>query len=317
MFRKHLRLPEVTTQPPVEHIKRRLRLVVWDHVATSVELQEGKVAAGLDLTNSLAIAIELEVLHLGLVVGLGTRPLKRLSPSLVTEPVADVVSITSVDEYRDLLEDTRDNAVEGLHPVALKKEVAVDIKVAGLVVGDLSTDSLHNLLVIEVCLYPVKLIVAERVAATWLADIVDVLASALVGTDHGIVAVDGSGYTRPNGLGIVAVLNEASATGVGIVHGLALRLVEHSGPATLTAGHGTVVLVLSKTVGQTVSDENRLEVDVAVLVGQNLRGKDGDVVTSVRLARDVEALVGVLGELLEEEGEQGVDVLAGSDSIAH
>ena len=193
--------------------------------------------------------------------------------------------------------------MEGLHPVTLEQEVAVNVEVARLVAGDLGTDSLHDLLLVEVALNPLKLVVAERVAAAWLADVVDVLASALVRTNHGVVAVDGSGNTGPDRLRVVAVLNEAGAAGVGVVHSLALRLVKNGRPATLTAGHGTVVLVLSKTISQTVTDENGLKVDVALLVGKDLGGKDRDVVTSIRLARDVEALVRVLGELLEEEGE--------------
>ena len=76
------------------------------------------------------------------------------------------------------------------------------------------------------------------------------------------------------------------------------------------------MLVLSKTVGQTVTDEDGLEVDVALLVRKNLRSEDGNVVASVALAGDVEVLLGVLGELLEEEGEEGVDVLASSDGVA-
>lgn len=48
---------------------------------------------------------------------------------------------------------------------------------------------------------------------------------------------------------------------------------------------------------------------------KDLGGEDGNVVTSVGLARDVERLASVLGELLEEEGQQSVDVLAGSDSV--
>ena len=242
---------------------------------------EGEVTAGLDLTNSLAVTVDLEVLHLSLLVVLGTRPLKRLSPGLVAEPVADVVGITSVDQDGDLLKDTGNDAVERLHPVTLEKEVTVDVEVARLVVGDLSADGLHDLLLVKVALYPVKLIVAKRVAATRLANIVDVLASALVRTNHSVVAVDGCRHARPDRLGVVAVLNEAGATRVGVVHRLALRLIKNGGPATLTAGHGTVVLVLSKAICQTVTDEDGLEVDVAVLVGQNLRGKDGDVVSGV------------------------------------
>lgn len=36
---------------------------------------------------------------------------------------------------------------------------------------------------------------------------------------------------------------------------------------------------------------------------------------SIALSRDVEILMRVLGELLEEEGEEGVDVLASSDGV--
>lgn len=60
---KHLRLPEVTGQPPVDHLKGSLGLVIGDHVATSVQPHESKVATRLDLTNLLAITINLEVLH--------------------------------------------------------------------------------------------------------------------------------------------------------------------------------------------------------------------------------------------------------------
>ncbi len=36
----------------------------------------------------------------------------------------------------------------------------------------------------------------------------------------------------------------------------------------------------------------------------------------IRLASDVEVLLGVLGELVEEEGQEGVDVLAGGNRVA-
>lgn len=37
---------------------------------------------------------------------------------------------------------------------------------------------------------------------------------------------------------------------------------------------------------------------------------------SVGFTSNVEVLLGILGELLEEEGEQGVNVLAGGDRVA-
>jgi hypothetical protein len=51
-------------------------------------------------------------------------------------------------------------------------------------------------------------------------------------------------------------------------------------------------------------------------VGENLGSEDWDVVAGIRLARNVEILGGILGELLEEEGEQGIDILAGGDGVA-
>ena len=313
----HLRLPKVTGQPPIDHLERSLRLVVGDHVATSVQPHEGEVAARLDLTNLLAITVNLEVFHLSLLVLLLAGPLKSLSPGLVAEPVADVVGITGVDKNRDFLENTGNNTVERLHPVTTEEEVAIDVEVARFVVANLSADGLHDLLLVQVALNPVKLIVAKAVTAARLANIVDVLASALVGTNHSVIAVDGSRNTAPDGLGVVAVLNQAGAAGQGVVHGAAGTLIENSGPATLTTGHRAVIRVLGETIGKTIANENRLEVDIALLVRQNLRGEDRDVVACVRLARDVEALLRVLGELLEEEGEQGVDVLASGNGVAH
>jgi len=285
-------------------------------VAGGVQTHEGKVAGALDGANLAVVAEELEVIERRLLVVLVAGPLKRVGPGKVAEPVADEVGVTSVDQDGDLLEDTGDKAVEGLHPVTLEEEVAVDVHVAGVVLADLCTESLHDIGAVQILLDPLKLVVAEIAARALGADIVRVLTSALVRTDHGVVAVNAGGHARPNALAVVARLDELLAARERVVHSLALLLIEHSGPATITAGHWAVVLVLSKAVGQTVADQDRLEVDIALLVRQNLRSEDGDVVTSVALAGDVEVLLGVLRELLEEEGEESIDVLAGSNGVA-
>lgn len=51
-------------------------------------------------------------------------------------------------------------------------------------------------------------------------------------------------------------------------------------------------------------------------MGENLGSKDRDIVASIGLASDVEVLLGILRELFEEQGQQGIDVLASSYSIA-
>lgn len=285
-------------------------------MAGSVQTHESQVAGALDGADLAAVSEELEVVKRCFLVVLVAGPLELVGPGEVAKPVADEVGVTGVDQDGDLLKDAGNETVEGLHPVTLEEEVAVDVHVAGGVGADLGAEGLHNVVAVEVLLDPLELIVAEVAAGALGADVVGVLAGALVGTDHGVVTVDASGHARPDALAVVARLNELLAAGKGVVHSLALLLVKNSGPAAITASHGAVVLVLSKTVGEPVANKDRLQVDVALLVRQNLRGEDGDVVTSVALARDVEVLLGVLRELLEEEGEESVDVLASRDGVA-
>ena len=52
-------------------------------------------------------------------------------------------------------------------------------------------------------------------------------------------------------------------------------------------------------------------------MGEDLGGEDRDVVASIGLSSDVKILLGVLWELLEEESQKGVDILAGCDGVGH
>jgi hypothetical protein len=309
-------LEPLTAEPAVEEVRRCLGLVHGNHVASTVDLHEGEVAAGLDL--AVLLAGVLKRLEVSMAEILLARPLKLIGPGLVSEPVADEVSITSVDKNGDLVENIGDELVVGLHPVTGKEEVSVDVHVAAVVAADLGTESLLDLFTVQVIGDVAEARVAEvRAVLTLASNVVNVLASALVRAHHGVIAVDAGRNTRPGTAGLVTALNQRLASRKSVVHGLTLAVAQHGGVATLTTGHGAVVLVLSVTVGKTVTNENTLEVDVAVIVGEDLVGKDGDVVASVRLSSNVEILLGVLGELVEEEGEKGVDVLAGSDSVAH
>lgn len=69
-------------------------------------------------------------------------------------------------------------------------------------------------------------------------------------------------------------------------------------------------------VSQTVADQNRLEVDVAILVREDFRGEDRNVVAGVAFTSDVKVLPGILRELLEEQRQQRIDVLTGSGGVA-
>lgn len=118
-------------------------------MAGSVDLDEGEVPGGLDL--AVLLTVSLEGRQLGALEVLVAGPVQLVGPSLVTEPVADEVGITGIDEDRDLLEQARNEQVEGLHPVALEKEVTVDVEVAAVVAVDsLDAEGFHDVLLVEV-----------------------------------------------------------------------------------------------------------------------------------------------------------------------
>lgn len=313
-------LEPLATQPAVEELQAGFGLVHGDHVATSVETHEGEVTVGLDLANPLAsvlLVLNDEVAELKRGVLLLARPLKSLGPGLVTEPVADEVSVTSVDEDGDLLEETGHQTVVGLHPVTVEKEVAVDVKVAAVIATNLGAQCLKDIRLVEVISNVAQARVAQvRAVLALAADIIDVLASLLVGSKKSVVAVNGSGNAHPGALAVVARLDQRLATRKSVVHGLAGALIQNSWVTTVTTSHGAVVLVLSQTVSEAVTNKDRLEVDVAVLVRKNLGREDGNVVASVGLSGNVEILGGIFRELLEEQREQGVDIFASGNSVA-
>lgn len=284
-------------------------------MATAKQAHEGEITRGLDLANLLALVLvvdDYEVFELSGGIFLVAAPLQSIRPGLVAKPVADEVRITSVDEDGNLLEDSRDKLVEWLHPITLEKEVAVDVKVARVKVVNFGSNSFQDLGLVEVGADEIKVSVAEAAIIARLADVVDILASALVRTQKGVVAVDGSRNAGPGTFTVVARLNHGLAATESIVHGSASALIENSRVTTITASHGAVVFVLSEAIGETVSNQDRLQVDVALLVGKNLRGKGRNVVAGVGFTCNVEILGGVFGELLKEKSKKGIDILCSS-----
>jgi hypothetical protein len=144
-------------------------------VTGAEDLEEGEVPAVLDLAILVAI-IEFDVLDASLVKGLLSWPLKSLGPGLVSEPIADEVSITSIDQNRDLFENAWHKAVEWLHPVALEKEIAVDIEVAAVVAADFDTEFLLDFLLVQIFADVAKSRITEVAGVFTLAtNIIDVL----------------------------------------------------------------------------------------------------------------------------------------------
>jgi hypothetical protein len=285
-------------------------------VTSTEDLEEGEVATVLDLAVLVTI-IKLDILDVGFVEVLLSWPLESLGPGLVTEPVADEIGVTSVDQDWDLLKDAWYETVEWLHPIALEEEVSVDIEVAAVVAADFNAKLLLDIGLVQEVADPAESRVAKVVGILALStDIIDILASSLVWSNHSVVAVDTGRDAGPDTLAVITSLNHALAAGKGIFHSLALPLIKNSWVSALSAGHWLIVLILSKAISQTVADEDGLQVDVALLVCENLGGEDWDVVTSVRLSGNVEVLLRVFWELLEEEGEESVDVLSSSNGVA-
>jgi hypothetical protein len=153
--------------------------VIYVHVTCTKDLEEGEVSAVLNLSILVAV-IKLDVLDAGLVEVLLTRPLESLSPGLVSEPVADEVSITSIDQDWDLLENAWHKAVERLHPVTLKQEVSVDIKVAAVVAADFNAELLLDFFLVQIFADITKSRIAEVAGILALAtDIINVLENML------------------------------------------------------------------------------------------------------------------------------------------
>jgi hypothetical protein len=80
-------LVPLSADPSVEEVQGRLRLIHGYHMSSTINLHECEVAAGLDLSELVAV-FKLQVLNPSFVEALLTWPFKSLSPSFITEPVA-------------------------------------------------------------------------------------------------------------------------------------------------------------------------------------------------------------------------------------
>ena len=304
------------TDPSVEEVQRLLGAVIWHHVAGAKDLHEGEIPTCLHLSR-LVTVLELQILDLGLVISGLTRPLQSLGPTLVSEPVADKVSISGIDQDLQILEKSGHEAVVWLHPVTLEQEVPVDIEIARVIAADFDAELFLDILLIEELADPVQFRIAQVAILALLTDIIYVLASSLEWADHGVVAIDACRNTRPHALAVVAILNKALAAGKGIVHRLAFTVIENSRVSAITASHGPVVFVLGQAISETIADKEGFQVDVSVLVCHDLCRENRNVVASIRFACDVEVLLRILWELLKEEGEESIDILSSSDCVAN
>lgn len=144
-------------------------------MSSTKDTSECEVTTALEGT-SLVSTLQLEILGLGGIEILLARPFKSISPCLVSEPVADEISITSIDQDWDLLEDTWYQTVERLHPVTLEEEVSVDIEVAAVIAADFNTEFLLHIGLVQELANPAKGRVAQVAGVfTFTTDIINIL----------------------------------------------------------------------------------------------------------------------------------------------
>jgi len=82
----------LTSDPAVDHLEGGNRLVVGDHVTTTINPEEGEVATALDGSSGGTIQ-ENVVLEGSLLEVFVAGPLEGLGPGLVSEPVAYTVLV--------------------------------------------------------------------------------------------------------------------------------------------------------------------------------------------------------------------------------
>lgn len=144
-------------------------------MASPKNSRKSKVTTALESTSLMTI-LQLEILSLSIIETLLTRPFESISPSLVTEPVANEIGITGINQDWDLFEDTWYQSVEWLHPVTLEEEVSVDVKVTAVVTADFNTEFLLDIGLVQEFADPSKSRVAQVAAVLTLStDIINVL----------------------------------------------------------------------------------------------------------------------------------------------
>ena len=303
--------------PSIEELQARLGLIKWYHVARSVQSHKCKIAAALHLSDLPTVAVKVQIRKVNFVERFLARPLESFSPRVVSKPIADVVGVTSIDEYGDLFNDAGHKAVEWFHPITLEQEVAIDIEIAAVVAVDFDTEALHDVGLVEPLRNVSELAIAEVAAVLALAaNVVNILTGTLVGADHGVIAIDGCRHTRPDALTFVAILDQRLTAGKSVVHRLTFAFTKNGRPAAITTSHRSVMLILSHAIRKAVANEDRLEIDISLLVAENFSREDRDVMTCVGFSSNVEILMCIFRELLEEQSEKSVDVLASSNSVA-
>lgn len=281
-------------------------------MAGVVHTHKGELVVVLNLTSQHTVLgvpwtqrLGLKQVVLGVVQG--------IRPGVVTQPVANNVLVTLVQQDRNVLVQQLGHVLlEWSHFVTVENEVSEDSVVTAGENISLGSNGLLDKLEVQVLVNVVLLDITIAAVRAVLADVVWVQAGLAVRAKKSLFTVQVGWNTSQGVLSGVACLGQNSAKWVVPVHLLTLFGGQNWLVATLTAHHGSVVLKLDQGIGDTVTNQNRGQFERTVGVVDNLRSECGDVVASVRFTSNVELVLDELRELLEEELQEDEHILGGS-----
>lgn len=67
---------------------------MWHHVPGCMDSHEGQITVALYFSDLLAVVTNFQVLQVNFVVTVLPRPVESLSPSVISEPIADEIRVT-------------------------------------------------------------------------------------------------------------------------------------------------------------------------------------------------------------------------------
>lgn len=173
-------LLQLLAQPAIQHIKCVRRLIIRNHVSSTEDAQEceSTVLCSAELTTLFASCSRVPFCIIGCCEFFTTTPRQLQGPCLVAEPIADKVSISSVNQYPDTIFKNRrhfinirphpvtgklyTNKLERTHtyPKGTYVKLEIDLHVTAFIFPDLSANSLLDIFPVQVFLNALQNLVA-------------------------------------------------------------------------------------------------------------------------------------------------------------
>lgn len=173
-------LTELVAHEVVHHLQGILRLIERDHVTSIVNLQECKAFSMTAFASSIGWVVGSQPRSIRRCIELGVAwPVERQSPSFVSDPVANEVHITSVDQHASAVgQQIWDLGLEVLHPIVTEHSVHSEVTRGPGEIGRHAERGL-DFGTVEECL-DIAEVVAQRLDLARHSDVVNVQACSVI-----------------------------------------------------------------------------------------------------------------------------------------